>query len=137
MFAWVVRYLFFAFGDAGPGIWMLYLGIILHGICYDFFFVSGQIYIDRKSKKSFRNSAQGMITFATYGVGMLIGSFISGLVTENFLVVVNGSLNYIWQSIWLVPGTIALIVGLLFFLLFNEKKQVGVFERNEDEDVEN
>src|SRR5690606_786806 len=109
MFAWVVRYLFFAFGDVGPGIWMLYLGIILHGICYDFFFVSWQIYIDKKAKKSFRNSAQGMITFATYGIGMLIGSLISGMVTENFLVTINGSINYIWQSIWLVPGAIALV----------------------------
>ncbi|HLT51748.1 MAG TPA: nucleoside permease [Arenibacter sp.] len=130
MFAWVVRYLFFAFGDVGPGIWMLYLGIILHGICYDFFFVSGQIYIDKKAKKSFRNSAQGMITFATYGIGMLIGSLISGMVTENFLVTINGSINYIWQSIWLVPGAIALVVGLLFFLLFKEKKAVGPVEKS-------
>src|SRR5690606_18959444 len=133
MFAWVVRYLFFAFGDVGPGIWMLYLGIILHGICYDFFFVSGQIYIDKKAKKSFRNSAQGMITFATYGIGMLIGSLISGMVTENFLVTINGSINYIWQSIWLVPGAIALVVGLLFFLLFKEKIAVGPIEKSGEE----
>lgn len=121
MFAWVVRYLLFAYGDIGPGIWMLYLGIILHGICYDFFFVSGQIYIDKKSRPSFRNSAQGLITFATYGVGMFIGSFVSGAVTENFLVDINGLLGYQWQSIWLVPGVIALVVGLLFMFFFRDK----------------
>lgn len=121
MFAWVLRYLLFAFGDIGPGIWMLYFGIILHGICYDFFFVSGQIYIDKKSQPSFRNSAQGLITFATYGVGMFIGSFISGAVTENFLVKINDLLSYQWQSIWLVPATIALLVGLLFMFFFREK----------------
>ncbi len=120
MFAWVARYLFFAFGDIGSTIWMLYLGIILHGICYDFFFVSGQIYIDKKAKKSFRNSAQGLITLATYGVGMLIGSLVSGMVTENFQSTVNDSLNYIWQSIWLVPGGIALATAVLFIFLFRE-----------------
>lgn len=121
MFAWVARYLFFAFGDVGSSIWMLYFGIILHGICYDFFFVSGQIYIDKKAKKSFRNSAQGLITLATYGVGMLIGSFVSGMVTENFQRTVNGSLNYMWQSIWLVPGGIALATAILFMFLFRER----------------
>ena len=121
MFAWVVRYLLFAFGDIGPGIWLLYLGIILHGVCYDFFFVSGQIYIDKKSSPSFRNSAQGLITFATYGIGMFIGSFVSGAVTENFLVDINGLFNYQWQYIWLVPGTIALLVGLSFMFFFREK----------------
>lgn len=121
MLAWVVRYLFFAFGDIGSGIWMLYLGIILHGICYDFFFVSGQIYIDKKAKKSFRSSAQGLITFATYGIGMLIGSFVSGFVTEKFAITINGSIRYFWQSIWLVPGAIALLVSCMFMVFFREK----------------
>ncbi|MEQ9582779.1 MAG: MFS transporter, partial [Arenibacter sp.] len=110
-----------AYGDIGPGIWMLYFGIILHGVCYDFFFVSGQIYIDKKSKPSFRNSAQGLITFATYGVGMFIGSFVSGAVTDNFLVDINGIFSYQWESIWLVPAIIALLVGLLFMFFFKEK----------------
>ena len=121
MLAWVVRYILFAFGDIGSGAWMLYMGIILHGICYDFFFVSGQIYIDKKAEGSFRNSAQGLITFATYGIGMLIGSFVSGFVTEAFVFTINGKANYVWQSIWLVPGAIALLVSFLFLLLFKEK----------------
>lgn len=121
MLAWVVRYLFFAFGDVGSGTWMLYMGIVLHGICYDFFFVSGQIYIDKKSNSSIRNSAQGLITFATYGVGMLIGSFVAGFVTETFVSGSNEELKYIWQSIWLIPGAIALLVAFLFLFFFKEK----------------
>src|SRR5690606_31478854 len=128
MFAWVLRYLLFAFGDIGPGIWMLYFGIILHGVCYDFFFVSGQIYIDKKSQPSFRNSAQGLITFATYGIGMFIGSFVSGAVTDNFLENINGLLSYQWQSIWLVPAAIALMVGLLFLFCFREKLVLPIKE---------
>nr|WP_311196116.1 MFS transporter [Antarcticibacterium sp. 1MA-6-2] len=100
---------------------MLYMGIVLHGICYDFFFVSGQIYIDKKSNGSIRNSAQGLITFATYGVGMLIGSFVAGFVTETFVSRSNEELNYIWQSIWLIPGAIALLVAILFLFFFKEK----------------
>lgn len=121
MIAWVVRYIFFAFGDAGSGAWMLYMGIILHGICYDFFFVSGQIYIDKKSDASFRNSAQGMITFATYGMGMLIGSLFSGYITESFVTTPKDSVTYQWQIIWLIPGGIAVAVSLLFMIFFRDK----------------
>lgn len=119
--AWVIRYLFFAFGDIGSGIWMLYGGIILHGICYDFFFVTGQIYIDKKAEGSVRNSAQGLITFATYGIGMLAGSYISGFVTEKFASSVSSTLAYDWQWVWLVPGAISALVGLLFLVSFKEK----------------
>ena len=135
MFAWVVRYLLFAYGDIGSGIWMLYFGIILHGICYDFFFVSGQIYIDKKSPPSFRNSAQGLITFATYGIGMFIGSFVSGEVTETFLVSINGLLSYQWQSIWLVPGIIALLVGLAFMFFFREKLLPPIKDDNKEQKI--
>jgi MFS family permease len=115
---------------------MLYLGIILHGVCYDFFFVSGQIYIDKKAKGAFRNSAQGLITLATYGVGMLIGSFVSGMVTENFQSTINGSLNYVWQSIWLVPGGIALATGILFMFLFRERPtQAFQIEKNREKPI--
>jgi MFS family permease len=135
MLAWVIRYIFFAFGDSGPEAWMLYIGIILHGICYDFFFVTGQIYIDNKAEKSIRNSAQGMITFATYGIGMLIGSYVSGFVTEKFVSTNNGVLIYDWQSVWLIPGAIALLVSLLFIVFFRERsngvlrsKQQGILD---------
>ena len=119
--AWVVRYVLFAFGDSEAAIWMLYGGIVLHGICYDFFFVTGQIYIDKKADISIRNSAQGMITFATYGIGMLIGSYASGFVTEIFASSPESGLSYDWQSVWLTPGAVAVFVGLVFFLLFKPK----------------
>ena len=86
MLAWVVRYAFFANGNLGPMAWMLYGGILLHGICYDFFFVTGQIYVDQKAPREIRASAQGFIALITYGVGIGLGSILSGNVVEMFTV---------------------------------------------------
>ena len=119
MIAWVVRYLFFAFGNADSNYWMLIGGIVLHGICYDFFFVTGQIYTDRLAGEKFKSAAQGFITLATYGVGMLIGSIISGMVVNKY--VVEG--GHIWQSIWIIPAGIAGLVALLFLLFFSDKNK--------------
>jgi len=88
--------------DIGSNIWMLYAGIILHGICYDFFFVTGQIYTDNRAGNAIKSSAQGLITFATYGLGMLIGSYTSGFLTEKYASTVNSVvLHYQWKSVWL------------------------------------
>ena len=114
MAAWVIRYLAFGFGDAGSGVWLLYGGIILHGICYDFFFVTGQIYTDQKAHSGIRSAAQGMITLATYGVGMLIGFWLAGQIAESFKL---GNENHDWYMVWMVPAAIAAVI-LLFFLLF-------------------
>ena len=122
MAAWVIRYLLFGFGDAGSGMWLLYLGIILHGICYDFFFVTGQIYTDEKAGPRIRSSAQGMITLATYGVGMLIGFWFAGLIAERYAI--DGGHN--WKNIWLVPAGIAMLVLLIFLTLFKEPKKQTV-----------
>jgi nucleoside transporter len=119
MAAWVARYLFFGFGNTGSGIWMLYAGIILHGICYDFFFVTGQIYTNEKAGDKFRSSAQGMITLATYGFGMLIGFWIAGLVSQKYTMA-NG---HDWKSIWMIPAAIALAVFILYALLFKEERK--------------
>lgn len=117
MVAWVVRYGLFAFGDAGTGTYMLILGIALHGICYDFFFVSGQIYTDAKAGPKYKSAAQGLITLATYGVGMLIGFWIAGIVADFYLV----NDTHDWKSIWLIPSAIAVLVTLFFMVLFKEK----------------
>jgi MFS family permease len=124
MFAWAVRYALFAFGNPGAGVWMLYLGILLHGICYDFFFVTGQIYVDRKAPLAYRAAAQGMITLVTYGAGMLVGSFLSGPVVGHFATVAaDGSATHAWRPIWLISGGLSAAVLLLFWLAFNEKEE--------------
>ncbi len=122
MAAWVLRYVLFATGDAGQGFWMLILGILLHGICYDFFFVTGQIYTDNLAGEKFKSAAQGLITLATYGVGMLIGFYISGLVADANLLAEN---QHNWNGIWLVPAGIAGAVLLLFALLFRDSKKAA------------
>lgn len=119
MLAWVVRYLLFAYGDVGNLSFMLLIGIALHGICYDFFFVSGQIYTDSKAGIQFKSSAQGLITLATYGVGMLIGFWIAGEISNAYLLT-DGS--HEWDSIWLYPASFALIVLVLYGLLFKSEK---------------
>lgn len=119
MLAWVLRYLLFGFGDSGSGMWMLVLGIILHGICYDFFFVTGQIYTDQRAGEKIRSSAQGMITLATYGVGMLIGFWIAGLVAEKYAT----PTGHDWKSIWLVPAGIAVVILIFFMIFFKDPKK--------------
>lgn len=119
MLAWVIRYLMFGFGDAGSGVWLLYIGIVLHGICYDFFFVTGQIYTDERAGEKIRSSAQGMITLATYGIGMLIGFWIAGLVAGYF----KTESGHDWKNIWMVPAGIAVVVTLLFLVFFKDPKK--------------
>jgi nucleoside transporter len=115
MAAWTLRYVLFAYGDAGALAWMLYVGILLHGICYDFFFVTGQIYMDQKAPGDLRAAAQGFIAFVTLGVGMFIGSVVSGRVVDMYRV--SDTLND-WRAIWLVPALAAGFVLVLFAALF-------------------
>ena len=119
MLAWTIRYLLFAFGDAGELAFMLILGIALHGICYDFFFVSGQIYTDSKAGERYKSAAQGLITLATYGVGMLIGFWVAGKITDSYLVSEN---VHEWTNIWTFPAIFAFVVLILFMLLFKNEK---------------
>jgi nucleoside transporter len=120
MIAWAVRYVLFAFGDAGAGAWMLYAGIALHGICYDFFFVTGYIYVDKKASDSIRASAQGFITFVTWGIGGLIGSVLWGWVANYFKLGPEPSAPHNWHYFWLVPAIFATVVLVLFGLLFRD-----------------
>ncbi|WPR75695.1 nucleoside permease [Algoriphagus sp. NG3] len=119
MLAWAVRYIFFAFGDVDESVWMLMVGIALHGICYDFFFVSGQIYTDFHAGSKYKSSAQGLITLATYGVGMLIGFWVAGFIS-NYFVIEEGFHN--WKSIWLLPAGFSVVVLLLFVALFKREQ---------------
>jgi nucleoside transporter len=117
MLAWAVRYALFACGAEDNVAVLLITGIALHGICYDFFFVSGQIYTDSKAGAHYRSAAQGMITLATYGVGMLIGFSVAGAVTDHALV--DG--RHDWFRIWIWPAAFAAGVMVLFGLLFRNE----------------
>jgi len=117
MSAWVLRYVLFAFGNAGARMTMLWIGIVLHGICYDFFFVTGQIYIDRKALPALRSAAQGLITFLTYGVGMFVGSWLSGAVVQHYTRPEGG---HEWRAIWNFSALTAAVVLVLFALTFRE-----------------
>ncbi|MCW3461978.1 MFS transporter [Chitinophaga nivalis] len=119
MLAWVIRYACFAYGNIDSNYWMLIAGIVLHGICYDFFFVTGQIYTDKMAGEEFKSSAQGFVTLATYGVGMLFGFLISGPIVEARKI--PGGHN--WQGIWLIPAGIAAVVLVLFLLLFKDSSK--------------
>lgn len=119
MLAWGLRYLMFAYGDTGELVFMLLTGIALHGICYDFFFVSGQIYTDSKAGAKYKSAAQGLITLATYGVGMLIGFWVAGTITDAY--VLEGG-QHDWSTIWLYPSAFAFLVLLLFVILFKNEK---------------
>ncbi len=119
MGAWVVRYALFAFGNADEGLFMLIIGIALHGICYDFFFVSGQIYTNAKAGENIKSAAQGLITLATYGVGMLVGFAVAGAITDTYTL---ESGTHSWQQIWLFPAAFAALVLVLFAVLFKKER---------------
>ena len=122
MLAWAVRYVLFAYGNGGDLSFMLITGIALHGICYDFFFVSGQIYTNSKAGEKYKSAAQGLITLATYGIGMLIGFAVAGWITDNYKTA-EGAIN--WEMVWIIPAGIAFAVFLIFALLFKEKNTLA------------
>ena len=122
MLAWVLRYLLFAYGNADEKTSMLIVGILLHGICYDFFFVTGQIYTDAKAGPKIKSAAQGLITLATYGIGMLIGFWSAGKIYDAYTI--EGM--HQWKDIWLAPAGFAFLILILFLLVFkNEKIEVN------------
>lgn len=120
MLAWAIRYALFAYGNGSDLSFMLIIGIALHGICYDFFFVSGQIYTNSKAGEKYKSAAQGLITLATYGVGMLVGFAVAGWITDNYKML-DGTIN--WQMVWIIPAGIAFAVFLIFAILFDSKKE--------------
>ncbi|MEE9438625.1 MAG: MFS transporter [Saprospiraceae bacterium] len=117
MLAWIIRYVLFAFGDSGDLFFMVILGIALHGICYDFFFVSGQIYTDSKAGNKVKSAAQGLITLATYGIGMLVGFIVAGKIADaNIVADIHD-----WKNIWIFPALFAAVVMVLFAMFFKDE----------------
>ena len=121
MGAWVLRYVLFALAAPASVTWMILTGIALHGICYDFFFVTGQIYVDKKSTAAIRGQAQGMLVLVTYGVGMLIGAQVAGNVYNRFLGGAEGLTLGQWQDFWYLPAAFAAVVAVFFALTFRDR----------------
>jgi nucleoside transporter len=121
MLAWVTRYVLFAIAAPASVMWMILTGIILHGICYDFFFIAGQIYVDKKSTSEIRGQAQGFLVLATYGLGMLIGSQIAGKLFNTIVTGNNEQALLQWRTFWTVPAILAGAVMIVFGILFNDK----------------
>jgi len=123
MFAWIARLLMFGYGNTGVLAWMLYIGIILHGICYDFFFVMGQVYVDQKAPSALRSAAQGLITFLTYGIGMFVGSLFCGRIVDTYKTLApDGAVGHNWRSSWMLTAALAAVVLVFFALGFRSKE---------------
>ncbi len=126
MLAWFLRYFLFAYGNVGSLSFMLYTGILLHGICYDFFFVTAMIYVDNETPLKIRASAQGFFAFISYGVGMVVGNIVAGIVGNMFTTsAADGTKIHDWSKIWMAPCLMALVVVVLFLLFFKERPRVS------------
>ena len=127
--AWAARYLLLAYGDPGPGMWMFYIAIVLHGVCYDFFFVTGQLYTDQEAPAHLRSTAQGFITFITYGVGMLIGSLLSGTALDYFTTAGAAGAVRDWRAFWISSAVMSAAIGLFVLIWFRTPVRIRPGDR--------
>ena len=130
LMAWTVRYALLAYGNAEGGMWMFYAAILLHGICYDFFFMTGQLYTDQEAPAAMRGTAQGLITFLTYGVGMFAGSLLSGGAVDYFTKTTASGLHRNWTGFWLSSAMSALVIFVFVLLGFRNKDKVQTKQEN-------
>ena len=121
LLAWVARFLLFAFGNIDSGAWMLYLGLLVHGACFAFIFVVGPMYTDRKAPKQLQASAQGLLTLVTFGLGSLVGTYLSGQFVNYYHYVDQGKDLHHWQPIWLWPAVMAAVTAVIFVAFFSSK----------------
>jgi MFS family permease len=124
LLAWSARYILLAYGNPGSAVWMFYVAILLHGICYDFFFMTGQLYTDQEAPANLRSAAQGLITFLTYGVGMLIGSLISGRAVDYFSQTVGTEVIRNWRAFWTSSALSAFVILLLIAIFFRSRAKI-------------
>jgi NHS family xanthosine MFS transporter len=126
MIAWVLRFGLFAYGDPGTGLWMIILSCIIYGMAFDFFNISGSLFVEMQSPHSIRSSAQGLFMLMTNGLGALLGSRISGIVIDNYFLLENDKFD--WKGIWLAFAGYALVVAVLFAIFFRHKHDPKQFD---------
>jgi nucleoside transporter len=124
LLSWSVRYGLLAYGNAGIGMWMFYIAILLHGVCFDFFFMTGQLYADQEAPQDLRVTAQGFLTFVTYGIGMFLGSNLSGVALDYFTTNEGGLVHHNWQSFWLSSAVGSFAILLLVAAFFQSRSRI-------------
>jgi nucleoside transporter len=126
MFAWIARFVCFSYGDWETSAWIIVLiGLILHGPCFDFFFVTGQLYTDQKADKSIQSQAQGLNSFITFGLGWFLGSKVAGLVVDHYAIAIGDGVGHDWHTIWLIPIGMTAALIAFFMLFFKDKTLIG------------
>ena len=134
MLAWFVRFGLFAYGNPGDGLWMIILSCIVYGMAFDFFNISGSLFVETQSDPAIRASAQGLFMMMTNGVGAVLGSSISGIVIDRFFTFTDDSKD--WHGIWISFSLYALVVAILFVILFKHKHQPQLIAQKLNQPVE-